>query len=76
MSPETLFIRDPREVPFLRDQVKKVLVPVDKASRSITIQENDDFGFMTIQFQADTACRITASFGATARRRFDYPHND
>lgn len=50
MSPATLFIRDPREVPFLRDQVTKALVLADDASRSVTIQENDDFGFMATQF--------------------------
>jgi hypothetical protein len=44
------FIRDPREVPFLKNQVKKILEFAIDSSRSITIQENDDFGFMTIQF--------------------------
>jgi len=50
MAKETWFIRDPREIPFLIEQVKKVLALADSVSRSITIQENDDFGFMTIQF--------------------------
>lgn len=50
MVPEKLFVRDPREVPFLHEQVKKVLVLADQASRSIPIREDDDFGFMTIQF--------------------------
>lgn len=50
MPTGTLFIRDPREVPFLHDQVKKVLALADEASRSISIEENDDFGFMTVQF--------------------------
>lgn len=50
MVPEKLFVRDPREVPFLHEQVRKVLVLADQASRSIPIREDDDFGFMTIQF--------------------------
>jgi Family of unknown function (DUF5677) len=50
MPTETLFIRDPREVPFLHGQVKKVLALADEASRSISIEESDDFGFMTAQF--------------------------
>jgi hypothetical protein len=50
MPTGTLFNRDPREVPFLHDQVKKVLALADKASRSISIEESDDFGFMTVQF--------------------------
>lgn len=50
MPTETLFVRDPREVPFLHGQVKKVLALAEEASRNISIQENDDFGFMTVQF--------------------------
>jgi hypothetical protein len=50
MPTGTLFIRDPREVPFLHDQVKKALALADEASRRISIDENDDFGFMTVQF--------------------------
>jgi hypothetical protein len=50
MPSEKLFVRDPREVPFLHDQVKKVLALADQASRSIQIREDDDFGFMTIQY--------------------------
>jgi hypothetical protein len=50
MPTGTLFIRDPREVPFLHDQVKKVLALAEEASRSISIEENDDFGFMAAQF--------------------------
>jgi hypothetical protein len=50
MPAETLFIRNPHEVPFLHDQVKKALALGDEASRSISIEENDDFGFMTVQF--------------------------
>jgi hypothetical protein len=50
MPAETLFTRDPREVPFLHDQVKKALALAGEASRSISIEENDDFGFMTVQF--------------------------
>jgi uncharacterized protein DUF5677 len=50
MPTGTLFIRDPREVSFLHDQVKKVLELADETSRSISIEEIDDFGFMTVQF--------------------------
>src|ERR1700691_6487957 len=50
MPSESLFVRDPREVPFLHGQVKKVLALAEEASRSISIAENDDFGFMTVQF--------------------------
>jgi hypothetical protein len=50
MPTETLFVRDPREVPFLHDQVKKALALAGEASQSISIEENDDFGFMTVQF--------------------------
>lgn len=51
MAPEKLlFIRDPREVPFLHEEVQKVLAFADKSSRNVTIREDDDFGFMTIQF--------------------------
>jgi hypothetical protein len=49
MSPEALFTRDPREVPFLHDQLKKILGLTDSASRNVTA-EDDDFGFMVIQF--------------------------
>jgi len=47
---EKLFVRDPREIPFLNDQVKNILALADNSSRSIHIREDDDFGFMTIQF--------------------------
>jgi len=50
MCSEKLFVRDPREVPFLHGQVKNALALADQASRSIQIREDDDFGFMTIQF--------------------------
>jgi hypothetical protein len=50
MSQEKLFVRDPREVPFLQDQVNDVLALADCSSRNITIRDDDDFGFMTIQF--------------------------
>ena len=50
MPPEKLPFRDPREVPFLHDQVKKVIALADKSSRNVTIREDDDFGFMTMQF--------------------------
>jgi Family of unknown function (DUF5677) len=50
MSPKTLFTRDPREVPFLRGQLKEILELADSASRNVTTEEDDDFGFMAIQF--------------------------
>jgi hypothetical protein len=50
MSSEKLFVRDPREVPFLQGQVREVFALADQASRGIQIREDDDFGFMTIQF--------------------------
>jgi hypothetical protein len=50
MPSEELFVRDPREVPFLNDQVQKVLALADKSARGIPLKEEDDFGFMTAQF--------------------------
>lgn len=50
MSATALFHRDPRELPFLHDQVKKVLTFADSASRNLRIREDDDLGFMAIQF--------------------------
>jgi hypothetical protein len=50
MAREGLFIRDPREVPFLQEQVKKTLALADTASRNVKIGGDDDLGFMTIQF--------------------------
>jgi hypothetical protein len=50
MPPEKLFVRDPREVPFLSDQVQRVLALADKSARGIPLKEQDDFGFMTAQF--------------------------
>src|ERR1017187_10174598 len=50
MAPEGLFIRDPREVPFLQEQVKNALALANTASRNVKIREDDDLGFMRIQF--------------------------
>jgi hypothetical protein len=50
MPPEKLFVRDPREVQFLKDQVRKVLALADKSANDIPVREDDDFGFMTTQF--------------------------
>ncbi|HUD13269.1 MAG TPA: DUF5677 domain-containing protein [Terracidiphilus sp.] len=50
MPSEKLFVRDPREVPFLHEQVVRTLALADESSRNISIREDDDFGFMTIQF--------------------------
>jgi hypothetical protein len=50
MLPEKLFVRDPREAPFLNDQVQRVLALADKSARGVPLKEEDDFGFMTAQF--------------------------
>ncbi|MGA3264825.1 MAG: DUF5677 domain-containing protein [Terracidiphilus sp.] len=50
MASEKSFIRDPREIPFVHEQVVRALALADKSSRSISIREDDDFGFMAIQF--------------------------
>ena len=50
MVAEALFVRDPREIPFLHSQLKQILSLADKVSRSVTTQEDDDFGFMAINF--------------------------
>jgi hypothetical protein len=50
MSPEKLFVRDPREVRFLNDQVREVLALADKSANGIPVREDDDFGFMATQF--------------------------
>jgi len=50
MDPAKLFIRDPRELPFLREQAQIILALADESSRSIPIHNDDDFGFMTMQF--------------------------
>jgi hypothetical protein len=45
-----MFIRDPREIPFLHDRVKRILALADNSSRRVSVREDDDFGFMTVQF--------------------------
>lgn len=50
MASATLFHRDPREVPFLQEEAKKVLVLADLSSRNVRVREDDDLGFMSIQF--------------------------
>lgn len=50
MPTEKLFVRDPRKVPYLQQQVEKVLALADAASRNLKIRQDDDLGFMTIQF--------------------------
>jgi hypothetical protein len=37
-------------VPFLRDQVEKALALANASSREVPVREDDDFGFMTMQF--------------------------
>src|SRR5271170_890250 len=44
------YIRDPRELSFLRDQAKMILALADESSRGISIREDDDLGFMVTQF--------------------------
>ena len=50
MESTKLFIRDPREVAFLRDQARIVLAIADERSRGVSVCEDDDFGFMAMQF--------------------------
>ena len=50
MPPDKLFVRDPREIRFLNDQVQKVLALAYKSANGIPVREDDDFGFMTTQF--------------------------
>jgi hypothetical protein len=50
MPSQELFVRDPREVPFLSDQVRKVLALADRSARDVPLKEEDDFGFMTALF--------------------------
>ncbi len=45
-----MYIRDPRELPFLREQAKMILALADSASRGVSVREDDDFGFMAMQF--------------------------
>jgi len=49
MCSEKFFTRDPREIPFVHNQVEILLALADKSSRGISIRD-DDFGFMTILF--------------------------
>jgi hypothetical protein len=50
MDSGKMHIRDPREVPFLREQAKMILALADESSRGILVREDDDFGFMAMQF--------------------------
>jgi hypothetical protein len=50
MNRATLFHRDPREVPFIHDQVRKLITLADATSRNVKIREDDDLSFMAIQF--------------------------
>jgi hypothetical protein len=50
MASGKLFVRDPREVPFLNDQVKKVLALADESTNGVRVKEDDDFGFMATLF--------------------------
>jgi hypothetical protein len=50
MPSEGFFVRDPREVPFLNDEVKKLLILAQECARHIQVKEDDDFGFMSMHF--------------------------
>lgn len=50
MESATLFVRHPREVPFFRDQARMILALADESSRGVSVREDDDFGFMAMQF--------------------------
>lgn len=50
MEPTKLFIRDPREIPLFRDQARMILALADESSRGVSVREDDDFGFMAMQF--------------------------
>lgn len=50
MPSATLFHRDPREVPFFQEQVKKLIILAGSAARNVPIREDDDLGFMAIHF--------------------------
>ncbi len=50
MESAKLFIRDPREIPFFRDQARMILALADECSRGVSVREDDDFGFMAMQF--------------------------
>ena len=57
MPPEALFVPDPREVPFLHDQLKKMLGLAESASRNVTVEEYDDFWLYgdSVPVQADAS---------------------
>ena len=44
------FHRDPREIPFLHQQVNTVLQLTIHSSQNLTVRDDDDFGFMIVQF--------------------------
>jgi hypothetical protein len=50
MESSKLFIRDPPEIPFFRDQARMILALADECSRGVSVREDDDFGFMAMQF--------------------------
>lgn len=50
MESTKLFLRDPREIPFFRDQARMILALADECSRGVSVREDDDFGFMAMQF--------------------------
>ncbi len=50
MPARNLFVRDPREIPFLHSQVEGILALATRSQLDISVRDDDDFGFMTIQF--------------------------
>jgi hypothetical protein len=50
MNQEKLFVGDPREITFLREQVGTALALSEKVSSDLSIREDDDFGFMAVLF--------------------------
>jgi Family of unknown function (DUF5677) len=50
MESTKLFLRDPREIPFFRDQARMIVALADECSRGVQVREDDDFGFMAMQF--------------------------
>jgi Family of unknown function (DUF5677) len=50
MPSAKLFGRDEREGLYLRDALQKLLALADNSSRGVPTREDDDFGFMVMQF--------------------------
>lgn len=68
MSSSGPFVRNPREIPFLREQVEQVLALAVRCSRRIVIQHDDDFGFMTVQFLSKQKHHVESILSLVPRR--------